>query len=93
MTRIALKYDVVPRDPADDTSQPRIVIDLDKLPPGDREIAMRFFADQVERPEPEFVRASGLCVCQTCWKLYYNHPRHHEWRFLTVLCDGKLVKL
>jgi len=46
-----------------------------------------------------FYRASGLCVCNVCNKLYYDHPYANEARdqegapYLNVLCDGDIVKL
>lgn len=53
---------------------------------------------------PEFIRASGMCVCGQCGKKYIDHPYdetvlgledHHGVRqpFLHVLCDGTRVKL
>jgi hypothetical protein len=39
-------------------------------------------------------RASGDCVCQTCGKLYYDHPHLVEpYEFLNILCDGDFIKL
>lgn len=42
---------------------------------------------------PDFIRASGECICMVCGKNYYSHPSHSEFKWLKVLCDGKLVKL
>ncbi|WP_315782422.1 hypothetical protein [Bradyrhizobium sp. SZCCHNPS1003] len=42
----------------------------------------------------DWQRAGGGCVCETCGKLYYDHPYFAEpSEFLTILCDGDLVKL
>lgn len=41
----------------------------------------------------DWVRASGLCVCPVCGKLYYDHPYLVGFEWLTLLCDGSLVKL
>ncbi|MGJ4945039.1 hypothetical protein ACQR1W_31050 [Bradyrhizobium sp. HKCCYLS1011] len=44
--------------------------------------------------EGDFYRASGGCICETCGKLYYDHPYFaEEWAFLTILCNGDFVKL
>lgn len=40
-----------------------------------------------------FFRASGLCVCTDCDRLYYDHPQDPEHSWLNVLCDGQRVKL
>jgi len=42
---------------------------------------------------PDFIRAGGGVVCRTCGKEYYDHPQHAKFPFLTVLCDGTVVKL
>ncbi len=48
---------------------------------------------------PEYIRASGDCVCKLCGKEYWRHSfdlNHFDWDgfpYLTVLCDGTLVKL
>lgn len=42
----------------------------------------------------EFIRASGLCECETCGRLYIDHPLFEEpYRFLNRICDGSIVKL
>lgn len=38
-------------------------------------------------------RAGGDVVCKTCGKKYYDHPRDVDYPFMTVMCDGRLVKL
>jgi hypothetical protein len=38
-------------------------------------------------------RASGEAVCTTCKQLYVDHVRHPNAKWLTVLCDGRRVKL
>lgn len=44
--------------------------------------------------EPErFIRASGLCTCTGCGRLYYDHPADTDEPWLNVLCDGQRVKL
>lgn len=38
-------------------------------------------------------RAGGDCICYLCGRLYYQHPNDRDYPFMTVLCDGELVKL
>ena len=44
-------------------------------------------------------RASHMCVCKVCGKLYIDHPYVENWLdreghpFLNVICDGSIVKL
>ena len=38
-------------------------------------------------------RAGGGVVCDECGHLYYDHPELPGATFLTVLCDGSVVKL
>jgi hypothetical protein len=50
---------------------------------------------------PDFYRAAGACVCETCGKEYRKHPMDknpgalaYDGRpFLRVLCSGERVKL
>jgi hypothetical protein len=44
-------------------------------------------------PVPDFNRAGGDVVCPVCSHKYYDHPQHVPHRWLTVLCDGRHVKL
>jgi hypothetical protein len=42
----------------------------------------------------KFYRARGDCVCETCGKLYYDHPYFvEEYAFLTIISNGDIVKL
>jgi len=41
----------------------------------------------------EFRHAGGGVTCDTCGHKYYDHPRHPIDTFLTVTCDGELLKL
>lgn len=42
----------------------------------------------------DMYRASGDCVCETCGKLYYDHPYFAEpYEYLTNICNGEIVKL
>lgn len=42
----------------------------------------------------EWHRAGGNCVCAICGEIYYKHPYFSEpYEWLTLLCDGTLVKL
>ena len=43
--------------------------------------------------QPIFRRASHLCACLDCGKLYIEHPLDKQWPFLNRLCSGDLVKL
>lgn len=38
-------------------------------------------------------RAGGDCQCLDCGRRYYDHPPCATHPFLTVLCDGSVVKL
>ncbi|KKM85699.1 hypothetical protein LCGC14_1286410 [marine sediment metagenome] len=42
---------------------------------------------------PAFFLAGGDMVCETCGKLYYNHPQHNIFPWLNVICGGMVVKL
>lgn len=45
-------------------------------------------------PPPEDVpRVGGGVICKQCGHEYYDHPAHIPYYFLTVLCDGSIVKL
>jgi len=37
--------------------------------------------------------ACGECVCHDCGRIYFRHPALPAHHFLTVLCDGSVVKL
>ncbi len=52
----------------------------------------------VREGDDAFVRASGDCVCAWCGREYRKHPLdpyelYDGWPWLTVLCDGRRVKL
>lgn len=38
-------------------------------------------------------RAGGDCLCRECWQDYYHHDRDFDHPYMTVLCDGSVVKL
>lgn len=40
-----------------------------------------------------YVRASGDCVCSACGATYHDHPADEVEDWLTVLCNGRRVKL
>lgn len=42
---------------------------------------------------PEADRVSHEMYCHLCGQLYVHHPQHVPFHFLTVLCDGRTVKL
>lgn len=44
-------------------------------------------------PIEELRRAGGDVLCGKCSAPYYDHPRHPSEEFLTILCDGSIVKL
>lgn len=44
-------------------------------------------------PDPEVFRCSGDMDCKICGHLYYDHPVYPGHEYLTVLCDGRVVKL
>lgn len=43
--------------------------------------------------DPPFERAGGDVVCEACGLKYIDHAEHPARTFLTVLCDGSVVKL
>jgi hypothetical protein len=43
--------------------------------------------------EAEFQRADGRCLCERCGYAYQDHPQHPRDEYLTLLCDGRSVKL
>jgi len=47
----------------------------------------------LEQIDPECVRAGGGAICETCGKPYAGHGRHPAFPWMTVLCDGRNVKL
>ncbi len=44
-------------------------------------------------PPQGWHRAGGDAVCSACNLAYYDHPSHPRLSWLTILCDGSLVKL
>jgi len=48
---------------------------------------------QAHHESPEANRVSGDCICPECGHLYYEHPQGVPWYDLTLLCNGKYVKL
>jgi ribosome biogenesis SPOUT family RNA methylase Rps3 len=44
-------------------------------------------------PAEDAFRASGECLCGICGHLYRQHPAARPHHYLTVLCDGTVVKL
>lgn len=47
---------------------------------------------QAKRRRDEFVRAGGGCEC-SCGETYHRHLHDPKEPWLTVLCDGRRVKL
>lgn len=51
------------------------------------------------QPEVTYDRAGGGTVCETCGKLYYDHPYdmgvlgYDDRPFLKIICGGRRVKL
>ena len=45
------------------------------------------------KEDVEVIRAGGECICTTCGKDYDHHPTLYGHHWVTVLCDGLLVKL
>lgn len=41
----------------------------------------------------QFVRACGQVACDECGRDLFQHPRHPNFSWLRVRCDGRLVKL
>lgn len=46
-----------------------------------------------DRKSTEFIHASGQCICTSCGKDYFGHPKDKQYEFLHRLCDGTRVKL
>jgi hypothetical protein len=44
-------------------------------------------------PVPDFKRANGKARCIICDRHYDDHPQAVPHNWLTLLCDGKYVKL
>jgi hypothetical protein len=38
-------------------------------------------------------RAGGGCLCERCGRLYVDHAQDPLERWMTILCDGTMVKL
>lgn len=51
------------------------------------------YAQNVNRPTKELIRASGNCICEICNEDYYSHPHDSEFEFLNIRCDGQRLKL
>jgi hypothetical protein len=55
--------------------------------------------DRIEAagPRPDFVdddgRCSGLVICESCGRELYDHPSHPFDDWMTITCEGKIVKL
>lgn len=41
----------------------------------------------------EWTRAAGECLCPVCQHEYSRHPSMEGYEWLTILCNGTLVKL
>lgn len=65
---------------------------LDEATSDERSRLFRFWSAQWLSTWPRFRRASHLCVCETCDKLYIQHPLFND-GVLNRLCNGDLVKL
>ena len=50
-------------------------------------------ANRLREDNQDWFRSGGDCVCDTCGKLYYDHPPVIGALWLTRLCDDTLVKL
>ncbi len=38
-------------------------------------------------------RCSGLVECEVCGRQLYDHPQHPIETWMTITCDGRVVKL
>lgn len=59
-------------------------------------IKKQFTTEQLEKIYNEnWYRAGGECICEVCGKEYKRHEDivYGEFLYLTVLCNGELVKL
>ncbi len=57
-------------------------------------VALRARLAYREREEPAgWNRAGGDVECPKCGLVYFDHPSHPNFHWLTILCDGSLVKL
>ncbi len=62
------------------------------------EIISRYIVNTSNRSYIEFVRASGMAICEDCKKLFKEHPMAEDLDnngkpYLNKLCNGQLVKL
>jgi hypothetical protein len=58
-----------------------------------RAVEARLAKVEPHTPVEGFRRADGNSVCEACSEPYREHPEHPSDRWLTILCDGSLVKL
>ena len=63
-------------------------------------LQVEFTQDQLDKIErDDWMRAGGECICPECGKEYRRHPygmlgdSYENAFYLTILCDGTLVKL
>lgn len=52
-----------------------------------------FKPDAIRVERGDWVRASGMCICDVCGVSYFDHATVRGYDWLQRLCDGRLVKL
>lgn len=53
----------------------------------------RLLSGRCPRTPELFIRASHMCECTICGRLYIKHPLDPEYDWLRVHCDGTRLKL
>ncbi len=51
------------------------------------------FRHYIHPDYPQYSRAMGLFTCDICKHTYMSHKQSEDYSWLTVLCNGELVKL
>lgn len=57
------------------------------------ERARPYKPDQIRVDRGDYVRASGLVLCEVCGVCYFDHPPVVGFEWLRRACDGRLLKL
>lgn len=59
----------------------------------EEEFIIEQFVRDTSPEHPDARRVGGGSICGVCGREYYDHPAHFPHTYLTVLCDGRVVKL
>lgn len=64
---------------------------MDEVRGGERQRAYKPDVIRVDRGD--YVRASGMVLCETCGVCYFDHAPVTGFSWLVRACDGRLLKL